>query len=208
MASRAAKKVPETVEAPRPGAQRGRLRSIGGSDSDDFCNVLANQVVVAVWRERSDPDERTRQVRATLAAMTGMKPQDELEGMLIGQLIVSHSAAMECYGRAMIGEQTFEGWRENLNQANKLSRTYAALVEALDRHRGKGQQHVKVEHVHVHQGGQAIVGAVTPGGGDARKSKDQPHAPAISYEPGTPVRSPDPEREALPISGGKRKAPV
>jgi len=30
---------------------------------------------------------------------------------------------------------------------------------------GKYQQHVKVEHVHVHQGGQAIVGAVTPGGG-------------------------------------------
>jgi hypothetical protein len=30
--------------------------------------------------------------------------------------------------------------RENLNQANKLSRTYATLIEALNRHRGKGQQ--------------------------------------------------------------------
>jgi hypothetical protein len=208
MASRATKKAPETIEAPRPGAPCGRLRSIGGSDSDDFCNVLANQVVVAVWRAHSDAEDRTSQVRATLAAMSGMKPQDELEGMLSGQLIASHNAAMECYRRAMIEEQTFEGRRENLNQANKLSRTYAALVEALDRHRGKGQQHVKVEHVHVHQGGQAIVGAITPGGGDARKSKDQPHTPAVSYEPGTPVRSPDPEREALPISGSKRKAPV
>jgi hypothetical protein len=208
MASKATKKVPETIEAPRPGEQSGRLRSIGGSDSDDFCNVLANQIVVAQWRDHSNPDDRTRQIRATIAAMSGMKPQDELEGMLIGQLIASHNAAMECYRRAMIGEQTFEGRRENLNQGNKLSRTYAALVEALDRHRGKGQQHVKVEHVHVHQGGQAIVGAVTPGGGDARKSKDQPHTPAISYEPGTPMRSPDPEREAVPISGGNRKAPV
>ncbi len=93
--------------------------------------------------------------------------EEQLGGMLVGQLIASHNATMECYRRAMIGEQTFEGRRENLNQANKLSRTYAALVEALDRHRGKGQQHVKVEHVHVNQGGQAIVGAVTPGGGDA-----------------------------------------
>jgi hypothetical protein len=42
MASKAAKKVPETVEVPRPGEQRGRLRSIGGSDSNDFCNVLAS----------------------------------------------------------------------------------------------------------------------------------------------------------------------
>ena len=47
------------------------------------------------------------------------------------------------------------GRRENLNQANKLSRTFATLLEALNRHRGKGQQKVTVEHVHVHAGGQA-----------------------------------------------------
>ena len=32
--------------------------------------------------------------------------------------------------------------------------------KALNRHRGKGQQKVTVEHVHVHEGGQAIVGNV------------------------------------------------
>jgi hypothetical protein len=203
-----AKKVPETVEIPRPEEQRGRLRSIGGSDNDDFCNILANQVVSSLWREHSDSEGRTRQMSAVLAAMIGMKPRDELEGMLVGQLIAAHNAGMECYRRAMIGEQTLEGRRENLNQANKLSRTYASLVEALDRHRGKGQQHVKVEHVHVHQGGQAIVGTITPGGGDARKSEDQPHAPALTYEPGSPMRSPDPEREAVPVPGGAGEAPV
>ena len=60
----------------------------------------------------------------------------------------------------MIGEQPFEGRRENLNQANKLSRTYSTLLEALNRHRGKGWQKVTVEHVHVHEGGQAVVGNV------------------------------------------------
>jgi len=59
---------------------------------------------------------------------------------------------MECYRRAMLPEQTFEGRHENLNQANKLSRTFAALIEALDRHRGKGQQRITVEHVNVHPG--------------------------------------------------------
>jgi hypothetical protein len=62
---------------------------------------------------------------------------------------------MECYRRAMVNEQTFEGRRENLSQANKLSRTYAVLLDALNRHRGKGQQKVTVEHVHVHSGGLA-----------------------------------------------------
>jgi hypothetical protein len=77
----------------------------------------------------------------------------------------------------MIGEQTLEGRRDNLNQANKLSRTYATLIDALNRHRGKGgQQKVTVEHVHVHAGGQAVVGVVeSPGGGD-RISEDQPQA--------------------------------
>jgi hypothetical protein len=85
--------------------------------------------------------------------------------MIATQLIATHNATMECYRRAMIGEQTLEGRRENLNQANKLSRTYATLIEALNRHRGKGQQKVTVEHVHVHAGGQAVVGVVeSPGG--------------------------------------------
>jgi hypothetical protein len=47
---------------------------------------------------------------------------------------------MECYRRAMIDGQALEGRRENLTQANKPSRTYTTLLEALNRHRGKGQQ--------------------------------------------------------------------
>src|ERR1700719_2264511 len=90
-----------------------------------------------------------------------------IEGMIAAQLLAAHNATMECYRRAMIGEQTLEGRRDNLNQANKLSRTYATLIEALNRHRGKGQQKVTVEHVDVHAGGQAVVGVVeVPGGGD------------------------------------------
>jgi hypothetical protein len=38
------------------------------------------------------------------------------------------------YRQAMIREQSFEGRRKNLNQANKLSRSYATLLEALNCH--------------------------------------------------------------------------
>jgi len=201
-----AKKAPEMIEIPRSQERRHVLRSISGSDDDDFSNNLVEQVVVALWRKHPDFDQ---QIGATLAAMMGMKPRDELEGMLIGQLLASHNAAMECYRRAMIGDQTFEGRRENLNQANKLSRTSAALTEALDRHRGKGQQRITVEHVNVHAGGQAIVGAVTPKGGSSQKSEQQTHATReITHEPGIPMRSPDPERETMPIASGAGKAPV
>src|SRR5580704_17612838 len=66
----------------------------------------------------------------------------------------------------------------------RLSRTYAALTEALDRHRGKGQQRITVEHVNVHAGGQAIVGAVTPRDGSSRRSEEQTRATReITNEP-------------------------
>jgi hypothetical protein len=102
----------------------------------------------------------------------------------------------------MIPEQTFEGRRENLSQANKLSRTHATLLEALNRHRGKGQQKVTVEHVHVHEGGQAIVGNVE-GGGTRTKTENQPHA--LGYAPGQTLRSENAKRETLSVAGnGKR----
>jgi hypothetical protein len=122
--------------------------------------------------------------------------------MMAAQLIAAHNAAMECYRRAMIGEQTLEGHRENLTQANKLSRTYAVLLDALNRHRGKGQQKVTVEHVHVHAGGQAVVGMVgAPGGGDQPKFEGQPHAKQIAHAPQPAMRSADKEREPVPVAG-------
>jgi hypothetical protein len=51
---------------------------------------------------------------------------------------------------AEAAEQTFDGRQDNLRNAAKLSRVYADLMLALDEHRGKGQQRVTVEHVHVH----------------------------------------------------------
>ena len=155
-----------------PDDRKGRLKSIGGSQSDHWNVLLTNQAIQALWLTNSDMETCDRQRSATLAALVGIGPKDELEGMIAAQLIAVHNAAMECYRRAMIGEQSFEGRRENLNQANKLSRTFATLLEALNRHRGKGHQKVTVEHVHVHEGGQAIVGNVNAkGGGGGRKSR-------------------------------------
>jgi integrase len=115
--------------------------------------------VEALWLKQSGSETRDKQISAALAGLRGIGPKDELEGMMAAQLIAAHNAAMECYRRAMISEQHPEGRRENLTQANKLSRTYATLLEALNRHRGKGQQKVTVEHVHVHSGGQAVYAA-------------------------------------------------
>ena len=115
--------------------------------------------------------------------MLGLKPQDEAEAMLIAQMIGCHNAAMECFRRAKISEQPFAGRQQNLSFASKLSRTFSLHMEALDKHRGKGQQTVRVEHVTVNAGAQAIVGNVQGGGGVSPKSEDQAHAGSISHAP-------------------------
>ena len=71
-----------------------------------------------------------KQIRAALGALIGIRPKDELEGMMAAQLIAAHNAAMECFRRAMIGEQRLEGRRDNLAQANKLTRTRHAARSA------------------------------------------------------------------------------
>lgn len=168
-----------TVVTKDPVQERGALKHIGGSANDDWNNLLANQAIQALSLKNSDPGTRDRQLRATIAALAGIEPKDELEGMMAAQLIAAHNATMECYRRAMHSEQTLEGRRESLSQANKLSRTYALLLDALNRHRGKGQQKVTVEHVHVHSGGQAVVGLVaTPGRGSPKDRGTTPRKPA------------------------------
>ena len=60
-----------------------------------------------------------------------------------------------------------------------------------------------VEHVHVHPGGQAIVGNV-PGGGFAPKSKEQPHA--LGYAPGATMPSADATREPVSVPGDEERS--
>ena len=157
--------------------------------------------------KNSSPEERDQQVSATVAALIGIGPKDELESMMAAQMVATHNAAMECYRRAMLGDQTFEGRQENLAQANKCSRTYATLLEALNRHRGKGQQKVTVEHVNVHAGGQAMVGNIDlppQGGGVHGKVEDQPHA--LAYAPGVSMPSQiEAERSPMPSTSGARR---
>ena len=58
-----------------------------------------------------------------------------------------------------------------------------------------------VEHVHVYEGGQAIVGNVqAPRGGDRSKSKDQPDAKQLTDAPQQTVWCADPPRDTIPVA--------
>jgi hypothetical protein len=156
----------------------GKLRSIGGSEFDNINTWLANSVINSIWIPPGFSPEEGKQLRTNaVQTLMGIAPRDEIEGMLAVQMVAAHAAAMECYRRAMLPEQTFESRNASLAFANKLSRTYANLVEALERKRNGGQQRIIVERIQVAPGGQAIVGNVSQamGGGVKQNAEGQSH---------------------------------
>ncbi len=73
-----------------------------------------------------------------------------------------HNAALVFLRRATLHGQTLEGEDANVIRATRLLRVFTEQLDAMAKLKGKGgQQKVTVEHVHVHQGGQAIVGSVS-----------------------------------------------
>jgi hypothetical protein len=90
------------------------------------CTAKSNSGVPGRWPLRQPAGAET----ATAGAA------DDNERMLVAQLLATHGAAMECYRRGMVPDQSLEGRRENLRQASELVRCSAILTDALARHRG------------------------------------------------------------------------
>lgn len=109
---------------------------------------------------------------------------------------------MECYRLAFVEAQPIEHMREFLNLATKLQRSFAASVEALNRHRGKTQQEVTVEHVYVNAGGQAVVGTVNTSGMKGNGSSG-PAADATQF-----THAPEPPLRCAARRGSPCQAPA
>jgi hypothetical protein len=133
----------------------------------------------------SEEDKHLRLARA-IELYEGLGPSDTGEAMLAQQMVGTHQAAMECLRRAMIPNQTFEGRNAALKQATQLMALYDKQVRTLQKSKGKGQQKVTVEHVHVEAGGQAIVGNVEAGTSNAPSTASSP-APAKAEQEGDPA---------------------
>lgn len=127
------------------------------SNSSSFTNSLTNQLYNAA---PGDSSSKLMYLNAALQLIYGMKPKDELEGVLATQMAGVHNLAMEFMRRAMHPGQSPEGVSTNTERTVKMLRLFTSQVETLNRYRGKGQQKVTVEHVTVNSGGQAIVGQV------------------------------------------------
>lgn len=195
-----------------------RARGALGTLSDDFAVAEYARLGVAVMRHDLPEDcataINTQLTMAGLATVEGLCPKDELEAMLAVQMVATHVLGMRMLERAAAARN----WGESelaCNFANKLMRTFAAQTEALAKLRRGGEQTVRVEHVNVLPGGQAVVGNVTHQtimGGRESKSGDQAHATedarAVVFATVSPMWSQNPEGATVPITSSERQGSV
>ena len=139
--------------------ENGDLNPVLGTTSSNF----ADQVVTELIHVASTSPIEETPVNAALAAVNGIGPRGELEAMLASQMFAAHRLAMKAAADAAhIKNLALQDMKAK--QAAKLMRVFTSQMEALQRYRGKGQQKMTVEHVHVHEGGQAVVGQVASEG--------------------------------------------
>lgn len=177
-----------------------RMRRATGTDSDPLQVRLLDQALSAAWPKKGGNQDDA--IVAILSSLEAIAPADGVEGMRAAQMVATHEAAMDCLRRAMHPEQAFEARNANLKHAAKLLRIYARQMEALDKHRNRGQQKITVEHVTVHAGGQAIVGDVQA---PALTNSAPTVAPAMHIEQGTAAPGPT---DLTALSTRRAKQPV
>lgn len=193
------------------------LNQAFGTGSCDFQQQQLGRLMAIVRSKQGEtPDEL--QTNSVIAAVAAVEPQNEVEGMLAVQMAATHEVAMEMLSRAKVASSTDHLERYG-TLATKLLRTYTTQIEALSKLRRGGAQKVTVEHVHVYEGGQAIVGNVNgnrsralPGGGDRHESGHQPHAltgsAALALQADPSMLRPDAGRDPVPVASGEREDAV
>jgi hypothetical protein len=141
-----------------PSLFRARLAAATGSP----LQAAQTELLIAVAQVHRSKKGTAQAVTGALAHMMDLAPRDGVEGMLAAQMVCVHRIAMELLADGRRHGQSLELAAFRLNQAGRLLRLFAMQLETLNRNRGKGpsEQKVTVQHVHVNDGGQAVVGSV------------------------------------------------
>ena len=93
-----------------------------------------------------------------IAIVSGQRPKNELEAMVVCQMAVTHALTMRSFGN-LNRSNSIQQQDSNALTIARLTKAFASQTNSLTKLRRGGEQRVVVEHVHIHAGGQAIVGA-------------------------------------------------
>jgi hypothetical protein len=145
--------------------QKAALSDIMGSESPDFQNYIIEHTLRALALIKQGGDI-TAGLNTGLAIINAVAPTNELEAVLAAQMVGANHFAMLSWARAT-NQTDMAVVQAHAAMANKASRTFAMQMEALAKMRRGGEQVVR--HVHVNEGGQAVIaGTVHTGRGSEK----------------------------------------
>ncbi len=149
----------QRIAIQHPDAETGEHlmgEALGAVDQDALHGILKQLMKASVILQK--PDEEN--LAFMISMMKGITPRDSLETMLAAQMVSVHVATMRFACRLAFAEGTPQ--QEGISRTlTRLARTFAAQMEALNRHRGNGERPITVQNLSVQDGGSAIVGNVT-----------------------------------------------
>jgi len=148
-----------TSPGPADHVWRKQLKIALGTVSDAFVDMALHHLEMAARMPGDGPSNTA--INGALAIIAAFAPKNEMEAALAVQAACTHMVAMVMMARVGGGHGGPHRLPGMASAIAKLTRAYCTQIETYRRLRGGGgDQNIRVEHVHVHEGGQAIVGAV------------------------------------------------
>jgi hypothetical protein len=194
----------DAVVSPTIGLEehRAALRQVFGETlSDEFVDVMLTKLVLVLRpRPLQVLDEAT--LNAAIALIASVQPRSELQAVIAVQIAATAFAGLEFLqsGQRHLEEPYI---RIDGGCANRLLRLKLELIQALDKHRRDNKQTVRVEHVHIDAGAQAVLGIVNSskeknGGAEEEQVVAVTAAPAVGAKKPPPrLRKPSSYNDAV-----------
>ena len=162
---------PSTPPAPVEG-QEGLatvLSRATGTANVALSTALLSDAVASLGLAQGHPRHGERS-RAMLGLMAALEPRDGVEGALAASFAALHTGAMQCLRRAANTSLPPEVASRFRRDAVALLRTANETMAAVQEHRGGAvKQVVRVEHIHLAEGAQAVLAAVAGKGREPRE---------------------------------------
>jgi hypothetical protein len=148
-------------------AWRKQLKTAFGTVSDDFVDMALHHLERAARLPGNGASDMA--INGAIAMIAAFAPRSEVEAALALQAACTHMVAMVVMARIGGGHGGDRRLPGLASASAKLLRAYCLQVETYRRQRNGGDQNIRVEHVHVYEGGQAIVGAVSSRTGEVER---------------------------------------
>jgi hypothetical protein len=138
-----------------------RLKMALGTQSSDFVNASLAQLIAAARLPGGGICPVA--MNAALAFIEGQKPKDEVDAAIAMQMACAHGASMMLLARFGGGGGGDRRVQPLAQAIARLMNAFSNAAETLRKRQNGSSQYMRIEHVHVGDGGQAVIGNVQRG---------------------------------------------